>query len=115
MVTGRLLAVTGGHSGDLDAFAAMGEDGWDRLGWIWALATQPRAQQWLRPESAGTWDAILLHDLPGLSLAGGVEPMPHEPTPAVRDGILGLLAAGQGIVATHHALAGWPTWDTWAE
>jgi type 1 glutamine amidotransferase len=114
MVSGRLLAITGGHRFDRDAFGAMLDAVCDTLGWEWAHATQPRAQRWLRPEHSGTWDAIVLHDLPGLDLARGSEPVPYTPSAEVRDGVLGLLATGQGILATHHALAGWPTWDDWA-
>jgi type 1 glutamine amidotransferase len=113
-MTGRLLAITGGHRVDLDAFTAMLGAVGDELGWEWAHGTQPAAQRWLRGEHAGTWDAILLHDLPGLTLARGTEPTPRDPSDDVRAGVGELLAGGQGIVATHHALAGWPTWDEWA-
>jgi uncharacterized protein len=115
MTTGRLLAITGGHRYDHPALAAMVDAVCDQLGWTWAHAEQPTAQRWMQPDQAGVWDTILLHDLPGLVLARGSEPEPHDPTTEVRRGILDLLAIGQGIVATHHALAGWPTWDGWAD
>ncbi len=111
----RLLAVTGGHSVDLAAFEAMVEAVCDELGWEWSHATQPEAQRWLHPDHAGRWDTILLHDLPGLRLARGAEPVVEGPDAQTRDGVRGLLQAGQGIVATHHALAGWPAWDEWAD
>jgi type 1 glutamine amidotransferase len=38
-----------------------------------------------------------------------------DPSPATKSALLDLLAAGQGVVALHHALAGWPAWDEWAE
>jgi type 1 glutamine amidotransferase len=114
-VTGRLLAVTGGHRVDLDAFAAMVDAVSAELGWAWVHAEQPAAQRWLRPEHAGVWDAILLHDLPGLRLARGAEPTPDGPDGSVRRAVAELLQRGQGIVATHHALAGWPAWDGWAD
>jgi type 1 glutamine amidotransferase len=113
-VPGRLLAITGGHRFDLDSFGALLDAVCGTLRWEWTHSTQPEAQRWLCPEHAGTWDAIVLHDIPGLDLARGTEPASSPPTTEVRDGVLGLLAAGQGIVATHHALAGWPTWDEWA-
>jgi type 1 glutamine amidotransferase len=112
---GRLLAVTGGHRFDVDAFEAMLDDVSGRLGWEWSHEQHPDAQRWLHPRHAGTWDAILLHDIPGLTLARGTEPVVHEPNAALRRGVDDLLALGQGIVATHHALAGWPAWDGWAE
>lgn len=86
----------------------------DRLGWQWVHAQQPAAQDWLHPDHVGEWDAILLHDLPGLKLARGSEPLVEEPAADVCAGVLAMLDAGQGIVATHHALAGWPSWDEWA-
>jgi type 1 glutamine amidotransferase len=112
--SGRLLAVTGGHRVDVDAFRTMVDAVCGELGWVWSHATQPAAQQWLHPRHAGVWDAILLHDLPGLALARGREPVAHGPDAAARGAVTELLDAGQGVVATHHALAGWPAWDGWA-
>ena len=112
---GRLLAITGGHRFDLDAFRAMIDGVCDSLGWEWAHAVQPAAQRWLRPEHAGTWDAVVLYDIPGLALARGSEPVPSDPPPGTASAVLGLLEAGQGVVALHHALAGWPAWDDWAD
>lgn len=114
MVQRRLLAITGGHRFDVPAFTAMLDAVCAALGWDWVHESQPDAQRWLRPEHAGTWDAIVLHDLPGLTLARGAEPVVMHPDESIRRGVLELLQAGQGIVATHHALAGWPTWDDWA-
>jgi len=114
-VTGRLLAITGGHRFDHDAFGAMLDAVGASLDWEWAHATQPAAQRWLRPEHAGTWDAIVLYDIPGLRLTRGVEPVPADPPAGVRQGVMDLLAVGQGMVFLHHALAGWPTWDAWGE
>ena len=114
-MTGRLLAITGGHRFDLDALRAMIDAVCGTLGWGWDHATQPAAQRWLRPEHAGRWDAIVLYDIPGLALARGAEPQASEPSPETRSAVLALLATGQGIVALHHALAGWPAWDGWAD
>jgi type 1 glutamine amidotransferase len=114
-VPGRLLAITGGHRFDVDAFEAMLDDVCGRLGWEWTHEQHPDARRWLHPRHAGVWDAILLHDIPGLTLARGAEPFVHDPSEELRRGVDDLLALGQGIVATHHALAGWPAWDRWAE
>ncbi len=114
-MTRRVLAITGGHRFDENAFAAMLDAVCLEQDWEWEHAEQPTAQRWLRPEHADTWDALVLYDLPGLSLARGEEPEPHEPSSDVRNSVLALLDAGQGIVALHHALAGWPSWDDWAE
>ena len=47
---GRLLAITGGHRFDLDAFGAMLDAVCADLGWRWDHATQPEAQERLRPD-----------------------------------------------------------------
>lgn len=111
----RVLVVTGGHRVDLESLlgmvAALAED----LGWVWAHASQPSAQDWLDPRHAGSWDALLLHDLPGLHLRRGEPPRPSGPEPDVARAVVGLLERGVGVVATHHALAGWPAWDGWAD
>jgi hypothetical protein len=112
---GRLLAVTGGHRCDLDAFRAMLDDVCTGLGWEWTHEVQPHAQRWLRPEHAGTWDAVVLYDIPGLILERGGDPAAVDPPSDKTSALLDLLAAGQGVVDLHHALAGWPAWDGWAE
>ncbi len=111
----RVLVVTGGHRVDLDALlgmvAALGDD----RGWVWAHAVQPSAQDWLDARHADAWDALLLHDLPGLHLRRGEPPHPVGPEPEVAAAVGALLERGVGVVATHHALAGWPAWDGWAD
>jgi type 1 glutamine amidotransferase len=114
-MTPRLLAITGGHRFDTEAFGTMLDAVADSLGWGWEQAAQPDAQRWLGPEHAGTWDAIVMYDIPGLELARGSEPIASVPSADTQSALLALLEAGQGIVALHHALAGWPAWDTWAE
>jgi len=110
----RLLAVTGGHRVDMADFTAMLDAVCTERGWVWAHATQPEAQRWLREAHAGQWDAVLLHDIPGLRLARGRAPEPHGPSADEAAALVGLLRAGQGLVVTHHALAAWPAWDAWA-
>src|SRR4051812_11211520 len=111
----RVLAVTGGHRGDLDAFLGMLAGICDRRGWVWAHSVQPGAQRWLDPAYAGTWDAVLCHDIPGLHLRRGEPPAPRGPEPATAQAVTDLLQRGQGMVLTHHSLSGWPGWEGWAE
>ena len=111
----RILVVTGGHRVAIDDFlGAIAEICRDR-GWVWAHATQPTAQAWLDSAFAGCWDAILLHDIPGLALARGTEPIALPPGPGVAEALVGLLDSGQGVVVLHHAIAAWPAWEGWAE
>ena len=111
----RLLAITGGHRVDMDAFTGMLGDICAERGWVFAHAAQPAAQQWLAPEHRGVFDAVLCHDLPGLDLRRGHAPQPIPPAPEVARRLAELLTAGQGFVFLHHALAGWPAWPGWAE
>jgi uncharacterized protein len=111
----RLLAITGGHRVDLDAFTGMLAGICAERGWVFAHAVQPAAQDWLGPEHRGVFDAVLCYDLPGLALRRGTAPRPVPPVYSVARRLCGLLEAGQGFVFLHHALAGWPAWPGWAE
>lgn len=111
----RILVLTGGHRVDEPAFAALLAAICAERGWGFALVTQPAAQAWLRPEHRGEFGAILCHDLPGLALRRGEPPAPVGPDADVAQALVELLEAGQGIVAMHHALAGWPGWPGWAD
>ncbi len=111
---GRLLVVTGGHRIDVDAFDEMIAAVADGLGWGWCRTEQPDPEDLLHAARAGECDAIVFHDLPGLHLRRGEQPEPLGPSPATRTALTDLLDTGVGVVATHHALAGWPAWDGWA-
>ena len=115
MTTKRILVVTGGHRVAIDEFlgaiAAICQD----RGWVWAHAIQPSAQDWLTPELAGQWDAILLHDIPGLALKRGTEPVVQVPSEQTKQNLIDLLNHGQGLVLLHHAISAWPGWQGWAE
>ena len=111
---GRLLAVTGGHRYDQDAFATLLRTIRDQLGWTCDHVEHPDVRATLVPALAEEYGAVLLHDLPGLRLARGAEPEPVAPSDAQRLAIAELLDHGIGVVALHHALAGWPSWDAWA-
>lgn len=110
-----ILAVTGGHRVDLDAFRGLLDAIGAEHDSTVTYAVQPDAQRWLTPEHCGAFDAILCHDLPGLALRRGTEPTPVGPAPEVARALVDLLDAGQGFVFLHHALAGWPGWPEWAE
>ena len=110
-----VLVITGGHRVDFDAMFEMMAAICDSRGWRWTHAVQPSAQRWLVPSMAGRWDAILTHDIPGLRLRRGTPPTAEGPSAAVRRALVELLQNGQGLVITHHSLAGWPGWEGWAD
>jgi len=108
-----VLVVTGGHSVDLAAFGEMLDAAC--ADWAaWEHAVHPDARRLLVADNVGRWDAILLHDIAGLELRRGSEPVVQSVADDVRDGLVGMLTTGQGIVVTHHSLASWPAWDGWA-
>jgi uncharacterized protein len=107
------LSVTGGHRVDLDAFRLMLDTISNERGWRHCHAVQPAAQRWL--DGNLPFDAVLLHDIPGLRLKRGEPPTRIDPEPWVKDALVRLFDAGKGIVVLHHALAGWPSWDGWAD
>lgn len=111
----RILVVTGGHRVAMDEFLGAVAAICTERGWVWAHATQPTAQRWLTDELVGQWDAILLHDIPGLRLKRGTEPVIEGPAATTADDVVNLLDAGQGIVVLHHAISAWPGWEGWAE
>lgn len=111
----RVLVVTGGHRVAMPEFLGAVSAICAERGWVWAHVTQPAAQDWLRPAQAGAWDAILLHDIPGLRLKRGVAPEAVGPDPDTAADLVALLERGQGLVVLHHAIAAWPGWEGWAE
>lgn len=111
----RILVITGGHRVALDDFLGAVADICAERGWVWAHATQPTAQRWLTDELTGQWDAILLHDIPGLRLKRGTEPVVEGPDAQTAQDVVNLLDAGQGVVVLHHAISAWPGWEGWAE
>lgn len=115
MATTRILVITGGHRVAMDDFLGAIAAICTERDWVWAHATQPSAQRWLTPEHAGQWDAVLLHDIPGLPLKRGVAPVPTPVDPQVARDLVGLLDVGQPLVVLHHAISAWPAWEGWAE
>jgi uncharacterized protein len=109
-----VLVVTGGHRVDMAEFTAMFDALGAQEGWEWQHATQPEAQQLLRPEHRDRWRAIVLHDIAGLRLRRGQDPEVAVPDHDTKAALAALLDAGVGVVVTHHSLASWPAWDGWA-
>jgi len=111
----RLLVLTGGHKIDAPAFEGMIDRLAAERSWLVAHARQPLGQRWLAPSARDHFDAVLLYDIPGLELQRGDVPRPVVPDARTVDDVADLLDAGIGVVALHHALAGWPVWPGWAE
>ena len=75
---------------------------------------QPAAETFFDVDRAARFDALVFYDMPGVEFAPGGAKL-HAPPAAVVSGLQALLDAGKGLVFLHHAIAGWPTWDAYAE
>lgn len=108
----RVLAAVRGHPFDRNAFAAMfgGMEGISVT-----FVDQPAAALLMRPGLGASFDAVLLYDMPGIDFAAGRMGTTTGPDASLREGLAGLLDEGIGVVALHHALAGWPGWPEYSE
>lgn len=108
----RVLAAVRGHPFDRNAFAAM----FDGMAGVSAtFVDQPAAALLMRPALADSFEVLLLYDMPGIDFAAAQPGSAIGPDQATREGLVALLDRGIGVVALHHALAGWPAWDFYAE
>jgi len=104
----QCLVAVRGHPFDRTAFDAMFQamDGISAT-----MVDQPAAALLMNPEGMRQFDALVLYDMPGLDFeAPENAPLYREPSPELQAGFRALLEQGKGVVALHHALAGWPTW-----
>ena len=108
----NVLVAAKGHPYLRDPFMAIFDE---MQGIACTLVEQPAAQRLMTPEGMAGFDALVLYDMPGLDFAAPAGPGFVEPDPAVKAGLLALLDAGKGVVALHHAIAGWPAWPEYAE
>jgi type 1 glutamine amidotransferase len=105
----QALVAVRGHPFDRTAFDAM----FQAMDGIAAtMVDQPAAALLMNPQGMRDFDVLVLYDMPGLDFEAP-EGAPHdrEPSPELKAGFQALLEAGKGVVALHHALAGWPTWS----
>lgn len=109
----QCLVAVRGHPFDRTAFDAMFQamDGISAT-----MVDQPAAALLMNPDAMRDFDALVLYDMPGLDFTVGEgAPAYLEPSPDLKAGFKALLEQGKGVVALHHALAGWPTWDDYGE
>lgn len=108
----EVLLVTKGHPFERDAFFAV----FDSFRDVACTAVeQPAAQAFFDPEAARPYDAIVLYDMPGIEFRSGAAPKFHPPPADFVRGFDALLADGKGFVFLHHAIAGWPAWQEYAD
>ena len=109
----NVLVAARGHPYLRDPFMAI----FDELpGVASSLVEQPAAARLMNPEGMRGFDALVLYDMPGIDFRATGGPAFVAPDPAFKAGFLDLLDEGRvGIVALHHAIAGWPAWPEYAE
>ena len=109
----QCLVAVRGHPFDRTAFDSVFAD---MAGISATMVDQPAAGRLMTPDGMRGFDAMVLYDMPGLDFTRGPGPPAYlAPDAALRAGFAALLHEGKGIVALHHALAGWPAWDEYGE
>ena len=108
----NVLLITKGHPFEREPFFAL----FDAMPDVeWTHVEQPAAQALFDFEHARKFDAFVLYDMPGIRFHADKAPDFPEPDPAFKRRLRELLDAGQGFVFLHHAIAGWPAWDEYAD
>ncbi len=110
MTTPNILLVTKGHPFERDAFFSL----FDHLEVNWTHVEQPAARVFFNTDLAADYDALVMYDMPGIQF-GADGPERETPSDSYKEGLLNLLEAGKGMVFMHHAIAGWPAWEEYAE
>lgn len=110
MATPNILLVTKGHPFERDAFFSL----FDAMDVNWTHVEQPAARVFFSPEFAADYDALVMYDMPGIAFKPG-GPEFEVPSEQYRRQLMALLEAGKGMVFMHHAIAGWPAWEEYAE
>jgi len=107
-----ILLITRGHPFEREPFFGI----FDAMpGVTWTHVEHPAAEALFDLEHARRFDAFVFYDMPGLEFRPGQAPLMAEPDPAFKRRLLELVDAGFGFVFLHHAIAGWPAWDGYAD
>ena len=106
----NVLLVTKGHPFERNEFFSL----FDALDINWTHVEHPAARVFFSPELARDYDAFVMYDMPGIRFRRG-DPEYETPDESYKSNLLALLEAGKGMVFLHHAIAGWPAWEEYAE
>lgn len=109
----KVFAAVKGHAFDRNAFEAMLR----ACGAEPTIVDQPAASTMIANGLVDDYDAVVLHDMWGLDFRAPREarPAPIEPDTALVRGWGRLLEKGIGVIALHHAIASWPSWEGYAQ
>ena len=108
----NLLVATKGHPFDRQAFFAM----FDAMpGLVWTHVEQPAAARLMSPPLAQDFAALVFYDVPGIRFRTLGPPEIVAPPADLQAGFEALLDIGKPMIFLHHAMAGWPAWDLYAQ
>jgi len=110
----KVLVITGGHPFEKDPFFEI-FNSFENVDWF--HEKHPKALSSLNPEKCDDIDAIVFYDIPGIELKRNTDSPVEvsDPTSEYKENFELLLKAGQGLVFLHHAIAGWPSWERYAD
>jgi type 1 glutamine amidotransferase len=108
----NVLVAVKGHPYQRDAFAAVFED---MVGVCATVVEQPAAACLMSLDGLAPYDALVLYDMPGIDFRAAEPPQFVPPQEGFREQFEAVLEAGKGVVALHHAIAGWPSEEWYAE
>lgn len=109
------LIVTKGHPFDKGAFLGMLDTVFatHELG-EYTHVEHPAALAVLAPEALAAYQAVLFYDMPGVRFGAGGPDYPQPPA-SLQTNLQAATERGIGLVFLHHAIAGWPAWEGYAE
>lgn len=109
----KLLVSVRGHPYDRNAFEAM----FLAMPGITAtMVDQPASCRLMNSAALESYDALVLYDMPGIDFTDPSAPASYvEPEGEFKAGFRAILERGMGVVALHHALAGWPLWPEYGD
>jgi uncharacterized protein len=116
----EILLVTKGHPFEREPFFAIFDHLRVAAGINHTHVEQPAAQHLMHPDRLHDFDVVVCYDMPGIRFTRSSDPTvaPVEfstPSPELVDGFEACLDAGVPFLFMHHAVAGWPAWERYAE
>jgi type 1 glutamine amidotransferase len=96
----RVLVVTGGHDFEREPFFALFQ-GYDDI--TYQAVEHPKAHDLFKPDAANQYDVLVLYD------------MWQDISDEAKANFVNLLQQGKGLVALHHCLASYQSWDEYAK
>jgi uncharacterized protein len=116
----EILLVTKGHPFEREPFFEVFDFLRATSGINHTHVEQPAAQQLFHPDRLGPYDVVVCYDMPGIAFTRSADPAVSpvrfdDPPADYVAGFEACLDAGVPFLFLHHTIAGWPTWERYAE